>query len=221
MEPTLSKKKKKRFLDLLSGSVKLDSHGATLFLQGLCTQNDPVVYLNAITESAHGLSSVRSAMQFDLSVQFMNGLGSTVLEYLLRASDASGGALDNLLFHVAEPPSFWSVFVHVFQQGALSEDVLLVFARVLSRLLTLQERDTSSYRHIAARLSILNDLIASSKHEIRDMGTSHQTHSSLTLHDILNGPGGRHDSDFADHHDIAILPTADEILCRKPPRSIP
>ena len=226
MNPTLStssreSRLKRRFLDILSGSVKLDSRGATLFLQGLCAQDDPVVCLNAITESAHGLSSVRSAMQFDLSVQFMNGLGSTVLEYLLRASDAGGDALDNLLFHVVEPPVFWGVFVHTFQQGALSEDAQLVFARLLSRLLTLQERDTSSYRDIAAQPSIQNDLFASSKHEVREMGhlIKHilSTASSPTVNDVLNGPGGRHDNDFADYRNISILPTADEILCRKPP----
>ncbi|KAI9573105.1 P-loop containing nucleoside triphosphate hydrolase protein [Boletus coccyginus] len=41
--------------------------------------------------------------------------------------------------------------------------------------------------------------------------------SSVTVYDVLNGPGGRHDNDFADFRDIAILPTTDEILCRKPP----
>lgn len=225
MEPALHSSRvsrlKKRFIDVLSGSVKLDPRGAILFLEGLCAQDDPAVCLDAITESAHGLSSVQSAMQFDLSVQFMNGLGSTVLEYLLRASDVGGDTLDNLLFHVVEPPIFWGVFVRAFQQGALNEDVQLVFARVLSRLLTLQDRDTTPYREVAARPSIQDSLVASSKHEIREMGhlIKHilSSTSSVTVYDVLNGPGGRHDNDFADCCDIAILPTADEILCRKPP----
>ena len=212
---------KKRFLDVLSGSVKLDPRGATLFLEGLCAQDDPVVCLDAITASAHGLSSVQSAMRFDLSVDFMNGMGSTALQYLLNASDVGGDALDNLLFHVVEPPIFWSAFVRTFQQGALSEVAQLVFAKVLSRLLTLQDRDTSSYRDIASRPSIQNSLITSPKQEIREMGhlMKHilSSTSSLTVYDVHNGAGGRHDNDFADYRDIAILPTADEILCRKPP----
>ena len=214
-------KLKKRFLDVLSGSVKLDPRGTTLFLEGLCAQDDPAVCLDAITESAHGLSSIQSAMCFDLSVQFMNGLGSTVLGYLLRASDVGGSTLDNLLFHVVEPPIFWDVFVRTFQQGALSEDAQLVFAKVLSRLLTLQDRDNTPYRDVAALPSIQDSLIASSQHEIREMGhlIKHilSSTSSITVHDILHGPGGRHDNDFVDFCDIAILPTADEILCRKPP----
>ncbi|KAF8550859.1 hypothetical protein OG21DRAFT_1499504 [Imleria badia] len=197
-------KLKKRFLDVLSGSVKLDPRGASLFLQGLCAQDDPA-----------------SAMQFDLSVQFMNGLGSTVLEYLLRASDVGGDALDTLLFHVVEPPIFWGVFVRTFQQGALSEDAQLAFAKVLSRLLTLQDRDTTPYRDVAAQPSVQDSLITSSKHDIRETGhlIKHilSSTSSVTVYDVLNGPGGRHDNDFADFCDIAILPTADEILCRKPP----
>ena len=216
-------KLKKRFLDILSGSVKLDPRGATLFLEGLCAlaQDDPAVCLDAITESAHGLSSVQRAMCFDLSVQFMNGLGSTVLGYLLKASDVGGDALDNLLFHVVEPPIFWDVFVRTFQQGVLNEDAQLVFATALSRLLTLQDRNTTPYRDIAAQPPIQESLVASSKREIREMGhlIKHilSSTNSITVYDVLNGPGGRHDNDFNDFCDISILPTADEILCGKPP----
>ena len=31
---------------------------------------------------------------------------------------------------------------------------------------------------------------------------------------VLNGPGGCHDNDYSDYHEIAILPTADEILLK-------
>ncbi|KAF8552897.1 hypothetical protein OG21DRAFT_1415208 [Imleria badia] len=214
-------KLRKRFLGVLSGSVKFDPRGAILFLEGLCAQEDPAACLDGIIASAHGLPSVQSAMQFDLSVQFMNGLGSTVMGYLLRASDLGGDAMDNVLFHVVEPPIFWGVFVRTFQQGALSEDAQLVFARVLSRLLTLQNRDTTAYRDIAAQPRILDSLLASSRHEIREVGhlIKHilSSATSLTVHDILDGPGGRHDNDFADYRDVAILPTAEEILTRQPP----
>ena len=212
---------KKRFHDILSGSVKLDPRGATLFLEGLCAQDDPVTCLNSIMASSHGLSSVQSAMLFDLSIQFMNGLGSALLEYLLRACDVGGNALDNLSFHVVEPPIFWAAFVRAFQQGALNEDAQLVFARVLSRLLTLQDQDTTPYRDIVAHPSVEDSLVASSNHEIRAVGhlIKHilSNNGHVTLCDALNGPGGRHDNDHADYHDIAILPTAEEIMCRQPP----
>ena len=223
LEPNSSRvsKLKKRFLNILSGSVKFDPRRAILFLEGLCAQEDPAVCLDGIIASVHGLSSVQSAMHFDLSVQFMNGLGSAVLEYLLRASDVGGDALDNVLFHVVEPPVFWGIFVRTFQQNALSEDTQLVFARVLSRLLTLQDRDTTPYRDIATQPLILDTLLASSRHEIREIGhlIKHilSSTSSLTVRDPLNGPGGRHDNDFASISDIAILPTVDEILSRQPP----
>ena len=212
---------KKRFLDILSGSVKLDPRGAALFLEGLCAQDAPVICLDAIMGSPHGLPSVQSAMQLDLSVQFMNGLGSNILEYLLGASDVGGDTLDNVLFHVVEPPIFWGAFVRAFQQGTLNEDAQLVFARVLSRLLTLQNRDTTPYRDIAAQPFIEDALATSSRHEIREVGHLIQhilsSNSSMSAYDALNGPGGRHDNDFANYHDISILPTADEILCRQPP----
>ena len=181
-----------------------------------------MVCLSAIIDSAHGLPSVQSAMRFDLSVEFMNGLGSAVLQYLLHACDVGGGdTLDNLLFHVVDPPIFWDAFIHSFLQGGLSEDAQLVFARLLSRLLTLQNRDTSPYRSIAAQSFIQDSLAASSKHDIREIGhlIKHilSTPASMTASCVLDGPGGRHDNDFTDYRDIAILPTADEVLCRRPP----
>ncbi|KAI9573130.1 P-loop containing nucleoside triphosphate hydrolase protein [Boletus coccyginus] len=223
MNPARSRvsKLKKRFFDVLSGSVTLVPRGTTLFLEGLCAQDDPAVCLDAITRGAHGLSSVQSSMQLDLSVQFMNGLGSAVLEYLLRASDIGGDALNNLFFHVVEPPIFWDTLVRAFQHGALHEGAQLVFARVLSRLLTLQDRDTTPYRNVAAHPYIQASLASSSKHEIRETGhlIKHilSTTGSVTVYDLLNGPGGRHDNDPAEFREIAILPTADEILCRQPP----
>ena len=181
-----------------------------------------MVCLSAIIDSAHGLPSVQSAMRFDLSVEFMNGLGSAVLRYLLHACDVGGGdALDNLLFHVVDPPIFWDAFIHSFLQGGLSEDAQLVFARLLSRLLTLQNRDTTPYRSIAAQPFVQDSLAASSKHDIREIGhlIKHilSTPASMTASCVLDGPGGRHDNDFTDYRDIAILPTADEVLCRRPP----
>ncbi|KAG9309656.1 P-loop containing nucleoside triphosphate hydrolase protein [Chiua virens] len=160
-------------------------------------------------------------MDFDLSVQFMNGLGSTVLAYLLRTSDVGGDTLDNLLFHVVEPPIFWGVFVHSFQEGALNEDAQLVFARLLSRLLTLQNQDTTPYRNIAAQPSVQDTLVTSSSQELREAGhlIKHILSSTglVTVSGILTSAGGRHDNDLVDYREIAILPTADEVLCKKPP----
>lgn len=35
--------------------------------------------------------------------------------------------------------------------------------------------------------------------------------------DLARGPGGRHDNDFVDFHEISILPTADELSSKEPP----
>ena len=52
----------------------------------------------------------------------------------------------------------------------LSEDTQLVFATLLSQLLTLQNQDTTPYCTIAAQPFIQNSLVGSSKHEIREIG---------------------------------------------------
>ncbi|KIJ59315.1 hypothetical protein HYDPIDRAFT_140803 [Hydnomerulius pinastri MD-312] len=214
-------KLKKRFNDVLSGAVNIDPRGATLFLQGLCAHDDPVACLNAIVESPHGLSSVQTAMCVDLSVQFMNELGSTVLGHLLKASSVGGAVLDDLLFSMVEPPIFWSPFVGAFQKGELRDDAQLVFGGVLVRLLMMPGKDTTQYRGLAALPSILDKLLGSSNQEIREIGhrIKHilNTATVTTPLAVLCGPGGRHDNDFVDFREIAILPTGDEVLCQQAP----
>jgi hypothetical protein len=69
-----------RLLDVLSRSVKLDPRGTTLFWKGsVLRMTWRYAWMQSPSLSAHVLSSVQSAMQFELSIQFMNGLGSTVL----------------------------------------------------------------------------------------------------------------------------------------------
>ncbi|KAH7890599.1 P-loop containing nucleoside triphosphate hydrolase protein [Phlebopus sp. FC_14] len=211
---------KKRFQDIIHGTVKIEPRGARLFLEGVCAHDDAAACLHDIVESSCGLSSIQAAMRFDLSSQFMNGLGSTVLAYLTKAADVGGDALHSVLLSIIDPPIFWSAFALAFEKGELNDSGQLAFAGTLLHLLSVPDQDVTPYRNLATS-GIIDKLLGSLSHEVREMG--HRLNHVLSMHAFgssfteFDGPGGRHDNDFDNFRDIALLPTTDELLSTRPP----
>ncbi|KAG1880025.1 P-loop containing nucleoside triphosphate hydrolase protein [Suillus subluteus] len=210
----------KRFNDILRGKVPADARSYALFLEAICTQQDPAACINKITESSHGSSAVQAAMRHNTNSQFLNGTATTLLTYLFRATDL-GDVLDQLLVAIVDPPIFWTAFSQAFDHGELNEPAQEAFAVLLLRLMCLTTGNTSCYRDFAKKPSILTRLLDSSQQTVKDIGYRIQhilsTFESGTPVDAVGGPGGRHDNDFDDFREISILPTADEILCQQPP----
>ncbi|KAG2036386.1 hypothetical protein BDR03DRAFT_992983 [Suillus americanus] len=201
----------KRFNDILRGGVPADARSYAHFLEAICAQQDPAACINKITESSHGSSAVQAAMRYNTSSKFLNGTATMLLTYLFRATDL-GDVLDHLLVAIVDPPIFWTAFSQAFDQGELNEPAQEAFAILLLRLMCLTTGNTSSYRELAKKPSILT----------RFLDSSQQTHILSTFESgtpvaAVGGPGGRHDNDFNDFKEISILPTADEILCQQPP----
>ena len=208
----------KRFHDILSGSVKLDErlNASSLFLRGLCVQDDPVKCVDEIVSSPHGLDAVQKAMFSDLRTEFLNGLASDVLEYLLRADVA--GVLNDVIFSIVDPPVFWDKFYRAFEDSTLEQRGQRVFAAVLSFLLQMTDRDPAPYRELAGSPSILDKLLASDHHEVRETGSLVKHILSTTSTALsLEAPGGRHNNDFVDFRQISIIPTVDELLSKRRP----
>ena len=221
MNKTRTNQLNKRFHDVLHGKVPVDPRNFRLFLEAICAQEDTAKCVDSLISSKHGLSSIQNAMRFDLSLPFFNGLATTTLEYLLGAANLGGGVLDHILIAIVEPPIFWSTFAQGFETGTLAEKAQLVFAKLLDRLIALRDKDSSPYRELASKPSVINKLLESSEHEVREIAH----HINYILAAFASGgavsgpcgPGGRHDNDFPCFRDIAILPTADEILSSQPP----
>ncbi|KIK99652.1 hypothetical protein PAXRUDRAFT_30364 [Paxillus rubicundulus Ve08.2h10] len=208
----------KRFHDILHGTVDL-GRNQRHFLEGLCVQTDPVACVNNIVESVHGLPSVQHAMRSDLNAKFINDLGSTVIEYLLRAT-GTGDVLDTVLLKILDPPLFWNKFCEEFEKGNLDERAQRVFTQLLVHLLQMEGKDTSRYRHLAMKPSILDNLLASDQPALRAAALLIKEILSTTALAVISGPkgpGGRHDNDHINFRDISIIPTADEARCTKAP----
>ncbi|KAG1740695.1 P-loop containing nucleoside triphosphate hydrolase protein [Suillus occidentalis] len=160
-------------------------------------------------------------MRLDLSAEFMNGIGADVLLYLLQATSISNNVLDHLFVQIVEPNFFWSAFSHAFACGELVEKAQRAFASLLLRLLNLSNHDTTPYLELAGRPNVLSKLTSSEILEVRLIGEKIKhilsMYGSSAPPSAANGPGGRHDNDFVNFREIAILPTADEIRSKQPP----
>jgi hypothetical protein len=209
---------------ILSGRSQISSRNSTQFLEAICAQTDPPACLNKLISSAHGLSSVQSAMRFDLSITFLNSQATAFLGYISSpelSSIGGGEYLKNLLRAVVNPSFFLDAYVRAFRAKELDEPAQLTFAWLLYQLLLFPSDYDEVYRDLAADPEILNPLIASGSHEVRVAGERiKHVLQTQTVGDFENtefGPGGRHDNDKVDFREIAIVPTADEITSKQPP----
>ena len=95
------------------------------------------------------------------------------------------------------------------------------FSWLLHELICLPNQQTATYRALGQDNSIQTLLLDSSSLEVRTLGhrIKHvlSTFNSPNTEDAEFGPGGRHNNDFANFREIAILPTADKILSEEEP----
>ena len=147
-----------------------------------------------------------------------------LLQYLqepsLKGID-SGAVLVRILTSIVEPPFFWDAFTQAFRGHALTPAASHAFAWLLLELVCFPGTTSSSYLALARSPDIMDLLLKSPDGETRILAQKIK-HSLLLdsrdLHiDAEVKPGGRHDNDHADHRNISIMPTADELLSRERP----
>ncbi|KAI0954385.1 hypothetical protein AcV7_007636 [Taiwanofungus camphoratus] len=163
-------------------------------------------------------------MRFDLSVTFFNGHATDLLIYMQAPqlqTIGGGNFLQQIILAIVEPPIFWTSFSQAFQAGTLQENGQLSFAWLLLQLVSLPVDKASPYREIAQDPPISDRLSTSSHSGTRAIGK--KIKEILSAFDATlpisseYSPGGRHDNDHVDFREIAIVPTADEIISSERP----
>jgi hypothetical protein len=224
-DPTRAPRLKSFLNAVLRGERPIGMQGS-LFLDAVCAHEDPPTCISAIIESEKGLPSLQHAMRTDLSITFLNGPASTLLKYLQApALKTIGGGqfLVKIILAIVEPPIFWTPFVGAFRAGSLQEPAQLCFAWLLLQLLLLPRESEAAdpYRKVAEDPSIIDCLLGLSHPDAKAIGQKIakviSTSTAVNQPDDAFGPGGRHDNDFVDFRDIAILPTSDEIASTESP----
>lgn len=195
-----------------------------LFIEAMCVQADPATCAHKLLSSPSGLSSLQESVRFDTSVTFLNEDAVLLLRYLqspaLKAID-SGSVLAQLLLSMVEPPFFWEALTKSFTGGLLTPNASQAFAWLLLQLVSLPGKASSPYLAIADSSNILDKILKSPDGETRILGQKIKHALPLDASELYNDaeakPGGRHDNDHADHRQISIMPTADELLSKDRP----
>ena len=224
-DPARATKLAKFFNSILYGDQTLKTaQNGVLFIESLCAQPDPPTCIEKVISSPHGLSSVQACMRMNAAPSFQNGPATNLIRYIQCPAlkiILGGDYLHRVLRHIVEPPIFWNAFLLSFRNGFLDVDAQQCFGWLLHELICLPPEQTITYRILAQDSSIQRLLLDSSSFEVRTLGQRIKhvlsTFNSPGGEDTDFGPGGRHDNDFVDFREVAILPTADEILSEQEP----
>jgi hypothetical protein len=200
------------------------SRDGKLFLEALCAQADPATCAHKLLSTPSGISSLQISIRFDTSVLFLNSDATALLQYFQSPaikSIGSGSVLTQLLLPLVDPPFFWEAFMESFIGGLLIPEACRAFAWLLLQLVSQSGKEFLPYVALANSSSILELMLKSPDGETRNLGQKIKHALPLDaseLHiDAEAKPGGRHDNDFANHREISIMPTADELLSKDRP----
>jgi hypothetical protein len=195
-----------------------------LFIEAMCVQADPATCAHKLLSSPSGLSALQASVRFDTSVTFLNENAVPLLRYLQTPSlkaIGSGSVLAQLLLSMVEPPFFWDALTKSFTGGLLNPNASQAFAWLLLELVSLPGKASSPYLAVADSSNILDTILKSPEGETRILGQKIKHALPLDASELHNDaeakPGGRHDNDHADHREISIMPTADELLSKDRP----
>lgn len=226
IDPVRAAKLNRTLFAIVDGKQALTKQNSIIFLQAICAQEDRIACISRITTSPNGLTALQSAFRFDFNITFFNGLATDVLTYFSApdiANIGGGSLLNDLIFAVVEPPVFWSPFKKAFHNGQLQEHAQLSFSWLLFRLVSLPDPNQAlPYRDYFSTSAVSDTLHASPIDGVKALANQIQdildvVKAKVSVAGAERGPGGRHDNDFGDYHDIAILPTAEELLCKTRP----
>ncbi|KAG5917001.1 hypothetical protein E4U61_003126 [Claviceps capensis] len=215
----------KIFWDFLQGrrSIKTE-HEGNLFLESICAQESPSICVEKIIASPHGLENIQRGVRVNTSAHYISLHVIPFLNYVSHSDVKSlceGTFLEKIVFAVVEPPTLWKVMAQLYREnGFINENSDATIFAWLCLEITL-----SSSQNLAV---VSSDIVASwdwlafTKHPCRAIREiAHRIQKVIQikstrntgLADVLagmNGPGGRHDNDFADYRQISVFPTSDE-----------
>ena len=126
-----SKRLDKLFRNTLEGHTPVSAALKDLFLEAICSQADRVTCISEILGSSGGLMSLKAALRYDLSPQFLNGHATHLLNYLqapeVEMTD-NGRYLEKILLCVVE--SLWASLGSAVKNKMLQSEGELVFYQI-------------------------------------------------------------------------------------------
>lgn len=216
----------KLFDAIVDGKRSVSStRDAELFFEAAHIQPSPSKCLESIISSPAGLSAVHASVRTNASPQFICNYVLPFIGYLDQPEAKAireGAFLQKVIAAIVYPPTAWHAILQQYTDGELVDKDTEVFASLCLQIVV----------HPGAELAaITNEIEMTLKShpfknctnvKAREFGYRIQKilqakSSSITGIEDMDGPGGRHDNDFADFRKISIFPTRDELSSTIPP----
>ncbi|VUC36636.1 unnamed protein product [Clonostachys rosea] len=218
-----------RFKSGLHGSKQIDSlQDAKHFFEAACIncrQETPAKTLEMIVSVKNGLEALATAARRSLSVNFV---AESVVPFLIQLQSpavrnlGNGHFIEKALECLLIPASLWNVFLEAYNAKSLKDDALIVFAWLCLEVISSKLPALSAQQEEVRALMRSSSLRDAKVHEARVYG--YRIEKVISTHGVrapvaaeVYGPGGRHDNDFEDFHQISIYPTHDELLSKEKP----
>ena len=217
-----SNKLRALFGKIVSGKESITSNNAALFIEALCAQGDRALCLQRIVASPPGYSALQSALGSNINLAFLKSSIIAFLRYLKAPElrTLCGGSITRqLILKFVEEELVWNALIAAFASGELGPEGEEAFSWLLGELVSLPKSKALDFATLALEDRIRERLLQSTSQEVRLRGRKivHIVENITAKHENpLDGPGGRHDNDFADIRKIEILPTSDELASKDP-----
>ena len=221
----------KLFRDTLSGQRPVrNTQTAQLFLEAIRSRESASKCVEALVSSPAGLDAVRDAIRADLSPAFVSSHTLPFLGYLADPGVKTlvgGQLLRKVLLVVADPPTVLNALLDLLRAHKIPPDGQHAFAWLALELISLPADAGVDVSGLVGAVSErMQQLQKCEDHAAREVWYRVekiiQIRGSAGAHGdadaaAIDGPGGRHDNDFADFRRISIYPTMDEFLSTQPP----
>ncbi|KAI5926117.1 P-loop containing nucleoside triphosphate hydrolase protein [Camillea tinctor] len=222
-----SRKLDKLFYDTIEGKMLIhDSTKAQMFLEAIVNRSDKSDCIERLASSKAGQTALHKSLTLNTSSLFMNTTVTNLLSFLgdpAMKRVCNGELLNQILLVMVDPPAFFDTLVQHARNQLLEERAMEGFMWLLLQLVVLPPSHSTPYREVAESLlqdeSILTRYSPAVKSLAYKIKAQIKPSSAEVNLDLINelGPGGRHDNDFVNYHDISILPTREELRSTSTP----
>ncbi|KAK9771144.1 putative AAA family ATPase [Seiridium cardinale] len=215
------------FYKVLEGALQLQGPAdAQRLIEAICNRPDKSDCVERLASSSNGRRALHKSLTYDTSPQFINNWAAQLMEFLSDPAlkrVCNGELLNQILWVVVEPPLFWNAILNHVKGNAINTKATEGFAWLLLQMVILPVAQSGPFRETAQ--SLLTDVFVEVSPSLSAKSIFQKTHSIVSQTSTNSnaiaaaelGPGGRHDNDFVNYHDISILPTRSELKSSERP----
>ena len=193
------------------------------FLQAFCLQSSPSTAVERVVSTHEGIAAIRGAFRIDFAVSFTQDFVVPFLLYLSHPSVKAlfdGSFLRQIIEAIVEPPTFWVAFLKCYEDNKLTDGGVQALAwlglELISQVPPISDTITKDIRSKLNNGSLLKSPQTQTRTYAYRIQKALQLLGSDHV-DVRDGPGGRHDNDFADFRLISLYPTRDELNSTEKP----